>query len=64
MKSKKLKEVLAWFVIGAVVTLGIGIMIVSLSDSDQPKPSLAFYIGLILTIGAPAFYKFRKSIPY
>ena len=62
MKSKKLKEILAWFVIGAVVTLGIGIIIVSLSDSDQPKPSYALFLGVILVIAPIAFYLLRKRI--
>jgi len=60
MKFRKLKDILALFGIGGLVALGIGVIIVALSNSDQPKPSYALFVGIILVIVPPIFYWLRK----
>jgi len=59
---KKLKDILALFGIGGLVTLGIVVLIVSLSNLDQSIAFYGLFVGVVLIKAPLIIYWLRKRI--
>jgi len=64
MKFRKLKDILALFGIGGLVALGIGVLIVSLSNLDEPMAYYGLFVGVVLIKAPLIIYWLRKRIRY
>jgi len=59
---KKLKDILTLFGIGVLVALGIGVLIVSLSNLDQSLAYYGLFVGVVLIKAPLIIYWLRKRI--
>jgi len=59
---KKLKDILTLFGIGVLVALGIGMLIVSLSNLDQLLAYYGLFVGVVLIKAPLIIYWLRKRI--
>jgi len=59
---KKLKDILALFGIGGLVTLGIVVLIVSLSNLDQSIAYYGLFVGVVMIKAPLIIYWLRKRI--
>jgi len=59
---KKLKDILTLFGIGVLFAIGIGVLIVSLSNLDQLFAYYGLFVGVVLIKAPLIIYWLRKRI--